>query len=159
MALLTQKNNVMKTKLFFSLLSAFFLLSFYGCSCYEELEDLQNNTDIEIDNVATRSSVSVVNLKEYKKFVEGNAYAITYFWAPWCGPCKIVTPTFEKLSEKYKHVEFLKVDIDEAEEIANKCEIKSIPTIIFYKGGNKIDQLVGANNNELENKLKLYYKQ
>lgn len=66
------------------------------------------------------------------------------FWAPWCGPCKMLTPIFEELSNEYgDEVIFGKVNVDENPSIANKFRIASIPTLIFMKNGEIIENLVG----------------
>lgn len=66
------------------------------------------------------------------------------FWAPWCGPCKMLTPIFEELSNEYgDKVIFGKVNVDENPSIANKFRIASIPTLIFMKNGQIIENLVG----------------
>lgn len=66
------------------------------------------------------------------------------FWAPWCGPCKMLTPIFEELSNEYgDEVIFGKVNVDENPSIANKFRIASIPTLMFMKNGQIIENLVG----------------
>lgn len=66
------------------------------------------------------------------------------FWAPWCGPCKMLTPIFEELNNEYgDKVIFGKVNVDENPSIANKFRIASIPTLIFMKNGQIIENLVG----------------
>ena len=67
------------------------------------------------------------------------------FWAPWCGPCHIVIPIYEKLSEEYAgRFKFCKINIDENQQVAAKYQIMSIPTQMFFKGGEKVDQIIGA---------------
>jgi thioredoxin 1 len=66
------------------------------------------------------------------------------FWAPWCGPCKALTPTIDKLaSELDGKVKIVKLNIDESPEIAGKYSIMSIPTLLIFDKGNVSDQLVG----------------
>jgi len=66
------------------------------------------------------------------------------FWADWCGPCKMLAPTFERLAEKYgAQVTFAKVNVDELPHIANKFAIRSIPTLVLLQGGNVVEKLVG----------------
>ena len=71
------------------------------------------------------------------------------FWADWCGPCKMLGPTFERLAEKYgDQVTFAKVNVDELPEIANKFAIRSIPTLIMLQGGNVVEKLVGLRSEQ-----------
>jgi len=66
-------------------------------------------------------------------------------WAPWCGPCRMLAPTFEALAKDYKgKVTFGKLDTDESSKIAMSMGINSIPTLIFFKNGKQVERLVGA---------------
>ena len=67
------------------------------------------------------------------------------FWAPWCGPCKMVGPIVEELAEKYYgKVNIWKLNVEENPKIPAQYSIRSIPTLIMFKGGESIDQVVGA---------------
>lgn len=71
------------------------------------------------------------------------------FWADWCGPCRMLAPTFERLAEKYgDHVTFAKVNVDEQPDIANKFAIRSIPTLILMKDGNVAEKVVGLRSEQ-----------
>tara|TARA_B000000557_G_C20474082_1_gene316739 strand:- start:103 stop:429 length:327 start_codon:yes stop_codon:yes gene_type:complete len=87
-----------------------------------------------------------------------NIYAIVDFYAPWCGPCKKLTPALEKLSEKYTDLSFFKVNVDEHDEIADKYGITSLPTFLVFATKNcEIEECVqGANEEELEKLCKKY---
>ena len=66
-------------------------------------------------------------------------------WAPWCGPCRMVAPVIEKLSEKYNdNFKFCRLNVDENPQIAAKYGIMSIPTLMFFKGGEVVDTVIGA---------------
>ncbi|CAL0331125.1 unnamed protein product [Lupinus luteus] len=80
--------------------------------------------------------------------------AILYFTATWCGPCRFISPLYTSLAEKYPKVVFLKVDIDEAADIAARWKITSVPSFFFIKNGKEVDTLVGADNGALERKIK-----
>jgi thioredoxin 1 len=66
-------------------------------------------------------------------------------WAPWCGPCRMVGPVVEKLSEKYPgKVKFCKVNVDQNPKTAATYRIMSIPTLMFFKDGKAVDTVIGA---------------
>ena len=67
------------------------------------------------------------------------------FWAPWCGPCKIVSPIVEELADEYSSdMEFTKLNVDDAPNIALKYQVMSIPTLIVFQDGEPVAQVVGA---------------
>jgi thioredoxin 1 len=67
------------------------------------------------------------------------------FWAPWCGPCRMVGPVIEELAEEYEgRVRFAKVNVDDNQQIAGSFGIRSIPTIGFFKNGEAVGGVVGA---------------
>jgi thioredoxin 1 len=67
------------------------------------------------------------------------------FWAAWCGPCRIVTPTIEELAKEYTgKIKVMKLNTDDNPDIASKYNIMGIPTLMFFKDGRKLDQIVGA---------------
>ena len=66
------------------------------------------------------------------------------FWAPWCGPCNMVSPVYDNLSEEYENFKFCKINVDENPETAGKYKILSIPMQMFFANGEKVDELLGA---------------
>lgn len=66
------------------------------------------------------------------------------FWAPWCGPCRMVGPEIDKLSQRMTDVKFVKVNIDEERDLAVKYGVMSIPTVMKFVGGEPAAQVVGA---------------
>jgi len=67
------------------------------------------------------------------------------FWAPWCGPCYMIAPVTEKLSEEYAdRVKFCKLNVDENPEMARKYQVMSIPLLLFFKDGQQVDSVLGA---------------
>ena len=67
------------------------------------------------------------------------------FWATWCAPCRAIAPALEELATQYKgKIKIAKVDVDDAQEVAQKFGIRSIPTLLMFKGGKVVEQIVGA---------------
>ena len=67
------------------------------------------------------------------------------FWADWCAPCKMVAPVLDDLAQEYDgKIKFTKVDVDSNPQTAMKYGIRSIPTLLVFKGGSPVDQVVGA---------------
>jgi thioredoxin 1 len=66
-------------------------------------------------------------------------------WAPWCGPCRMVSPVVESLSEKNKgKLKFCKINVDENQKTASQYSVMSIPTLMFFRDGKVIDTVIGA---------------
>lgn len=69
----------------------------------------------------------------FEQIVSGNDMVLIDFWAPWCGPCKGFAPVFEAASEKHADIVFAKVNTDEEQELAASFNIRSIPTLMFFR--------------------------
>ena len=67
------------------------------------------------------------------------------FWAPWCGPCRIVSPILEKLSSEYTNkLKFTKLNVDNNQEIASQYDVRGIPCMIIFNKGAEVDRVIGA---------------
>ncbi|GIW62098.1 MAG: thioredoxin [Patescibacteria group bacterium] len=72
------------------------------------------------------------------------------FWAPWCAPCRIIAPIIEELANEYAgKLKVGKLNVDENQQTAAKYNIMSIPTLLFFKGGQPVDSIVGAQSKEV----------
>lgn len=88
--------------------------------------------------------VKQVNDNEFKNEVlEENGVVLVDFWANWCGPCKMIAPIVEELSDELKEVKFVKVDVDKNPVVSNTLQIASIPTLMMFKNGQLVDKVVG----------------
>ncbi|EPI41606.1 thioredoxin [Gardnerella vaginalis] len=84
------------------------------------------------------------NTENFEKIASTNEIVVVDFWATWCGPCRAFGPIFEKVSEKYPDIPFVKIDIDESNEIAEAAQIKAVPTIMVIKRGEVIYRQAGS---------------
>ena len=91
-----------------------------------------------------------------KEVLEAEQPTFVDFWASWCGPCRMIGPIFEELSGVYSgKVRFAKVNVDENPKTPANYGVRGIPTLIMFKGGKMVDQVVGAvPRNQLENIVK-----
>ena len=77
------------------------------------------------------------------------------FWAEWCGPCKVIDPTLEKLSQEYSgKIKIAKINIDDYPDVATQYNVRSIPNLIFFVNGSPVSSIVGANKEGIENQIK-----
>jgi thioredoxin 1 len=93
---------------------------------------------------AMAGTVSTVTDSDFGQFTGQQGLVLVDFWAPWCGPCKRIGPVIEQLSGEMPNVKFGKLNTDENQMTAVKNGVMSIPTLMLYKNGQKVDQVVGA---------------
>lgn len=92
---------------------------------------------------------AVTSLSEFQAVIRQPKLTVVDFFATWCGPCKAIAPHVHKLAEQKPNVNFLKIDVDQAGEIAQEYRIRAMPTFMFFKNGNKISAFEGADFNQL----------
>jgi thioredoxin 1 len=83
------------------------------------------------------------------EIIDEKGVAIVDFWAEWCGPCRMMGPIFDQASEEAAgKAKFGKLNVDEARQTASEYGVMSIPTLIIFKDGQKVDQLVGVQDKD-----------
>ncbi|MEB3339660.1 thioredoxin [Okeania sp.] len=91
------------------------------------------------------SVLTVTDSSFNQQVLESELPVLVDFWAPWCGPCKMVAPVVEEISQQFEgQIKVVKVNTDENPNVASQYGIRSIPTLMIFKGGQRVDMVVGA---------------
>ncbi|ODV96843.1 hypothetical protein PACTADRAFT_32343 [Pachysolen tannophilus NRRL Y-2460] len=99
----------------------------------------------------------VTSLKQFKEEIATPKLSVVDFYATWCGPCKAIAPVLENFSNSYKDsTNFLKVDVDQNEEVAMEYGVSAMPTFVLFKNGEGIGKIVGANAQGLKKAIEEY---
>lgn len=87
--------------------------------------------------------VQKINQEEFDELLKGDQPVVCDFYATWCGPCKMLAPVMEEVSEQFSGAKFVKVDVDENMELAARYGVMSIPLVAVFKGGEMVEKSLG----------------
>jgi|TARA_B100000959_G_scaffold104425_1_gene110131 thioredoxin 1 len=108
----------------------------------KQLEDLLQQQDL--NNIVNEMPVIELTSQNFNQEIRNNNLLLVDFWAEWCGPCKSMHPIFTRMAKKYKQIRFARVNVDDAQDIAMKYGVQSIPTFIMFKNAEVVNTMVGA---------------
>ena len=97
----------------------------------------------------------VITNENFADILAQNDVVLVDFWATWCGPCRMLTPTVDEIAQDFDgKVAVCKCNVDDADQVAMQCGIRNIPTLLYFKGGQKVDKSVGVvSKNDIAAKL------
>ncbi len=95
--------------------------------------------------MSIEQQVKIVTDGNFDETVKNNSFLVVDCWAPWCGPCRMLSPIIEELAGEYpNNVQFGKLNVDENMSVAHRFSISAIPTLLFFRQGKHVDTLLGA---------------
>ena len=108
----------------------------------KQLEELLHQQNL--NKIVNETPVIELTSHDFDQKKSENELLLVDFWAEWCGPCKSMHPIFSRMAKKYKSVRFARVNVDNAQDIAMRYGVQSIPTFIMFKNGEVVNTMVGA---------------
>ena len=87
-------------------------------------------------------TIKVTN-KDFENIISNNDITLIDFYADWCGPCKALSPIIDEIAKSETHITVGKVNVEEEKELAMQYHVRSIPTMVIFKGGKEVNRLVG----------------
>ena len=90
------------------------------------------------------SAINVNSENFNEEVLSSDRPVLVDFWAPWCGPCRMVVPIVEEIAEEHPEIKVVKINVDEQGELAAKYGVMSIPTLMVFKNGEIVNQSMGA---------------
>ena len=107
---------------------------------------------------AENDSVMEVTNEEFSEVIKnGHKLVVVDFFAEWCFPCIALAPVIEEIADNMKEVKFVKINVDDNQALAGKYNVSSIPCLVIFKNGKKVDRIIGGQPNDMiESKIKKF---
>lgn len=99
--------------------------------------------------------LNISTIDQYTTLIKNHQSVVVDCSAKWCGPCKQIAPKYDEMSNEFHNIVFIKIDVDEAEDLSQYLRIESMPTFIFIKNGNIVHQFSGADIKHLRRSIEL----
>jgi thioredoxin 1 len=111
----------------------------------KKIKQIMNTSKGVQENQKTQEElVAHLDSNTFDNFIKSHKVAVIDFWAEWCAPCIMLAPIIEELAKDYPQVGFGKVNSDENQDIAARYRVMSLPTVIFFKNGEPVDEVIGV---------------
>jgi len=108
----------------------------------KQLQDMINSQ--KEAQVQAKAGVLELDAISFDGTISANNLVLVDFWAEWCGPCRAMHPVFDRMAKKYPRIKFARVNVDQAQTIAQRYQVQAIPTFIMFKNGEIADRMMGA---------------
>ena len=130
----------MKNKILILITTIFFIIGMILLSIY-----LNNRNNVEISNEeeSTMEIMKVTSANFEEEVLKSDKTVLIDFYADWCGPCKMYSPIVEAVAEENEDIKVVKIDVDNAQDLAMKYQVMSIPTTVVIKDGKEVNRVVG----------------
>eukprot|EP00386_Alphamonas_edax_P007262 GDKI01024121.1.p2 GENE.GDKI01024121.1~~GDKI01024121.1.p2 ORF type:complete len:107 (-),score=38.96 GDKI01024121.1:26-346(-) len=102
--------------------------------------------------------IDITNEQHFDQVLKeaGNKLVVVDFFAEWCGPCKRIAPEVHKMAEEMHDIVFVKVDVDKAQDVSTRCQIRAMPTFIYYKNAQEKHRHQGATADMIRQNIAQY---
>lgn len=130
----------MKNKILILIITVFFVIGMILLSIY-----LNNRNKVEInkEEESTMEIMKVTSVNFEEEVLKSDKTVLIDFYADWCGPCKMFSPIVESVAQENEDIKVVKIDVDNAQDLAMKYQVMSIPTTVVIKDGKEVNRVVG----------------